>query len=401
MGLRALIRAQLTLCYTNLTGKYAVHELLWPGQNPTSSVASQEDIPNPSLESAVDLEGSVHGPLRVIPELPLHSAELPGRDIWMNVSSKSWPTFAVVGGIAISAAPILHRCPTLGYVLLEQDLASPLPEDTLKRIDANADQLRAQGVSNPRSLIGKLVKNRETVDLPDGSRLDPPRLDIKGRKLCICGDTKDASGGLPDSVGLVALARGADLLIHEATNAAIHQEISGEKKSDDLDEVWSKAAARGHSTPQDAGAFAGRIQAADLVLNHFSIRYPAPPAWLIYEAETGKSHTRAKAMERGGANTSHFHRQLATMQSFAVQATIAWHAAMPQDSPEDAPWRSRQAQTAWDGFVIEIERPFPSLQQRHLENCAQDGPPEHKEASVARIGAGAPQASALLMPVRD
>ncbi|CAO1637679.1 unnamed protein product [Parajaminaea phylloscopi] len=391
LGLRALLRAQLTLCYTSLTGKYVVHELLWPGQRPTSNQEASAALAKPELESDIDLPGATHGPLRVIPELPLHPSELPGRDIFLDESSKAWHDITTVDNLSISAAPILHRCPTLGFVLREADSASPLPHDTFKRLDENATLLKEQGVNNPRSLAGKLVKEREVVELPDGTRLEPPPLDIKGRKLCICGDTRDASGGLPDGEGLVALAQDADLLVHEATNAAIHQEISGAKKADDLIEIQQKAASRGHSTPQVAGTFAGRIKAGNLVLNHFSTRYPAPPAWLIQEAETGQSHTRAKATARGGSQTSPFYRQLATMQSFAMQATIAWHASMPQDSPGDAQWRTRQAQAAWDGLVVEVERPLTGKQQHALKNreTPKDAPQSSSRASQSHEAAQA------------
>lgn len=399
LGLRALLRTQLTLCYTTLSGKYVVHELLWPGQRATTSQEDAKDLVAPQLESDVELAGSIHGPIRVIPEMPLHASELPGRDIVLDEVSKSWPNFTTIDGIRISAAPILHRCPTLGYVLEEADSASPLPADTMQRLDANAEGLREKGVANPRALISKLVKQRESVKLPDGTTLHPPPLDIKGRKMCICGDTRDASGGLSDDKGLVALAQNADLLIHEATNAAIHQEISGAKKPDVLDEIEAKATARGHSLPQGAGNFAGRIKALNLVLNHFSVRYPAPPAWLIHEAETGRSHTRAKAQAAGGSSTTPFHRQLATMQSFAMQATIAWHAMMPQDAPGDAPWRQRQAQTAWDGYVCEVERPLSPRQEHELRTrkAAKDVGNKRSERAPRTGGQSFPEGSAAML----
>lgn len=178
------------------------------------------------------------------------------------------------------------------------------------------------------------------------------------RKLVICGDTVDASGGLssPD-MGLVALAHGADVLVHEATNAYIDPSISanGGKKNETLAEVTEKAAARGHSTPQGAGSFAGRIGASQLLLNHFSVRYPSPPIWMM--------QNRFQGGHCSPAQLQIYQRQLAVMQSFEEQATTAWHAAMPASDPADAVWRGKKAIATYDGFVYSLPRKLPGLRR--------------------------------------
>lgn len=359
LGLRALLRAQLTLSYVNLNGRYIVHELLWPGQRPTSSVRDLSEMPQSSLEVDCGLAGSIHGPRRTIPEMPLHDSEVAGRDIFMDDKSASWPAITAIKDFTITAAPILHRCPTLAYVFREPDTASPLPDWVYGKLDQNVHGLRAKGIKNPRSLVKTLVKLRESVDLPDGTVLMPPPLNVPGRKIVVCGDTQDATGGLPDDVGLTPLAQDATVLIHEATNAAIHPDLAVSNKKETLEEVEAKALSRGHSTPQGAGRFAGKIRAQNLILNHFSTRYPAPPVSWIEESRSGASHTKTKAMAKGGSKGSPYHRQLATMQSFETQATMAWHSAMPSDSYTDAAWRSREAFAAYDGFVFYVERQLP------------------------------------------
>lgn len=339
------------MCFTGLQGKYVVHELLWPEQlqqqqrEATASTSSYG-----YAETQVPLTAAVHGPQRIIPLLPLHESELPGRDIVLDEDTASWSNFASVSGVSISAAPVLHRCPTVGYVFCEPPQASPLPSDTFQRLDANAERLLSErGVRNPRSLVGKLLKQRERVDLPDGTFLDPPPLDIKGRKICVCGDTKDATGGLPSHMGLVPIAQGADLLVHESTNIALPASLSQSKKPQTLEEVTEKASSRGHSTPQGAGAFAGSIRASALILNHFSVRYPAPHSRLLEEhANSSRNGASSGALKAD--------RAFQVMQEFAEQATQAWHAAMPQDDALTAPWRTRRAIASWDGLTFDVWR---------------------------------------------
>jgi ribonuclease Z len=77
------------------------------------------------------------------------------------------------------------------------------------------------GLRDANKIYGilKMMKSGDIFTLPDGhvikadDVLDPPRL---GRKIVIMGDT--CSGDL-----IAPLAEGADLLIHEATNAWIRE----------------------------------------------------------------------------------------------------------------------------------------------------------------------------------
>ena len=86
--------------------------------------------------------------------------------------------------------------------------------------------------------------------------------------MTILGDTCDPSS-------IARLAMNCDILIHEATNAHLTSIKSCRSKPDDTYQaVEEKSKGHGHSTPQMAGAFATRIQAKKLVLNHFSARYP-------------------------------------------------------------------------------------------------------------------------------
>ena len=119
-----------------------------------------------------------------------------------------------------------------------------------RRVDA--DECTRRGLS-PGPAYQDLQRG-EDVCLPDGTvlraeavtRAPPPP-----RKVAILGDTSDAAP-------LVELARGADVVVHEATMA---------------DDEARLAARYGHSTPAGAGAFARDARAKALVLTHFSPRY--------------------------------------------------------------------------------------------------------------------------------
>jgi ribonuclease Z len=80
------------------------------------------------------------------------------------------------------------------------------------------------------------------------------------------GDTHDPSP-------IEELAKGADLIVHEATNAHLPGVDYRVKTEDTYESVEERTKSRGHSTPQMAGRFAKRIGARNLFLNHFSSRY--------------------------------------------------------------------------------------------------------------------------------
>ena len=109
------------------------------------------------------------------------------------------------------------------------------------------------------------LQSGESVELSDGTVLyGPPRK--PGRKLVILGDTYDPSA-------IAGLAQDADVLIHEATNAHLPGIDPNTKSDETFESVEARTKSRGHSTPQMAGAFAKRIGARKLYLNHFSARY--------------------------------------------------------------------------------------------------------------------------------
>ncbi len=187
--------------------------------------------------------------------LPPHPFERPGRNI-LQSSAGVWPEIFKDALVSVSAAPILHSVPCVGYVV--DELPVPGKMDPQKYLP---DFKRTK---TPMSAMRRLQQG-ESVTLADGTVLHGPARK-PGRKIAILGDTHDPSP-------IAGLAEGACLLIHEATNAHLPGVDPGTKEADTHETVEARAKSRGHSTPQMAGAFARRIGARKLVLNHFSARY--------------------------------------------------------------------------------------------------------------------------------
>jgi len=148
------------------------------------------------------------------------------------------------GGWTVRARRIVHRVPTWGYVLVEPQRPGHL----------DVERARAAGVPSGPDL-GRL-KRGEDVTLAGGTVVRaadcvgaPPRR----RRFCILGDTSDASG-------IADEARGAEILVHEATFAA------------DLED---HALRWGHATAAMAARFAAAVRARHCVITHFSSRYTA------------------------------------------------------------------------------------------------------------------------------
>jgi ribonuclease Z len=132
--------------------------------------------------------------------------------------------------------------PALGYALVEDD----------RKGRFNPDRARELGI--PEGPLWGQIHRGLPVTLPDGrtvqsSELVGPRR--HGRRIAITGDTRPCEA-------TVEAARGADILVHEATFA---------------EEEAQRAIDTGHSTAREAAEVASRAGARRLVLTHLSARY--------------------------------------------------------------------------------------------------------------------------------
>lgn len=188
-------------------------------------------------------------------DLPINSPEL---DTGRNIAAMDgiWPDIFDDSVVSVSAAPILHSVPCIGYVVQEK----PVPG----KMDPKKYIPELKRTKSPMSLMAQLQQG-EAVTLSDGTVLQGPQR-RPGRKLVILGDTYDPSP-------IVSIAEDAHVLIHEATNAHLPGIDPNTKANDTYETVEERSKSRGHSTPQMAGLFARRIRAKSLILNHFSARY--------------------------------------------------------------------------------------------------------------------------------
>lgn len=132
---------------------------------------------------------------------------------------------------SVLAAPLEHRVPSLGYCLIEDERPGKFDQE----------KALALGIQ-PGPEYAELVRTN------DPRVMGPSR---KGRRIAICTDSVPCARA-------VELARGADVLIHEATYA---------------EDMRPEADARGHSTAAGAARVAAEAGVGLLVITHFSVRY--------------------------------------------------------------------------------------------------------------------------------
>jgi ribonuclease Z len=155
-------------------------------------------------------------------------------------------------GYKLVTFPVGHGVSALGYSVVEEQRPG--------RFDVQA----ADALGVPVPMRG-LLQSGDTVELVDGrvvtpdAVLGPPRA---GRKVVLAGDTAPAPS-------VLEAARGAEVLVHEATF---------------LDEERERARETAHSTALDAAEVARDADVGLLALTHLSNRYFGPE--VVREART-------------------------------------------------------------------------------------------------------------------
>lgn len=156
----------------------------------------------------------------------------------------TWTT-KLPNGWTVTAAQLQHRMPCWGYVFEEPATVvdpSTVPPPLLKRRSGGAQD---EGESEDENNSSDGESTSSSTNSTEERWVRP------GRKMVLLGDTCDSSA-------ILDIARGCDVLSHEATFQKGMEE---------------KAAVATHSTSEQAGAFAKIVRAKNLVLTHFSGRY--------------------------------------------------------------------------------------------------------------------------------
>jgi ribonuclease Z len=146
-----------------------------------------------------------------------------------------------------------HSIPSLAYALIEKPRPGRFhPEKAIE-------------LGIPKGPLWSMLQKGMSIKLQDGriikpeDVLGPPR---PGRKIVYASDTRPSNR-------IVELAKGADVLIHEATFC---------------DEMLDRAKEDGHSTPSEAAEVALKAGVKLLILTHISARY-GDPKILLEEAK--------------------------------------------------------------------------------------------------------------------
>ena len=142
----------------------------------------------------------------------------------------------------VEAMKLEHGIPSYGFRMTEADQIGEL----------KANELKALGV--PFGPVFGRLKRGEVVTLEDGRVIDGKDYvseDIKGRVVVICGDTRFT----PKSI---ALAKNANVLVHEATYEADKEKTARQHF---------------HSTSKQAATVALEANVQQLYLTHISARY--------------------------------------------------------------------------------------------------------------------------------
>jgi ribonuclease Z len=147
-----------------------------------------------------------------------------------------------------------HRADTVGFALVEHT--------RLGRFNP----ARARELGIPEGPLWGDLHRGKPITLPDGRTIGPSDLvgaPRRGRALVYTGDTRP-------HLAVIEAARGADLLVHEATFGGDEQD---------------RAKETGHSTAAEAARVAVEAGVRRLALTHISSRYNRDAAELLAEAK--------------------------------------------------------------------------------------------------------------------
>jgi len=251
-GIRDFIRATIQLSYSRVCASFRVHELKNVPYLHGRFVRFAPPVPN------VKTRFEAH-----------YGEQEGGRSIYPDENGH-YHLFEE-GELTVKAAPMQHTVPCVGFVVSEANRVGRLKVEEIQPIiEKHKTALATKyGLRDANKIYGvlKQIKSGEKFELPDGTELnaddvlDPPR---RGRKVVFMGDTCTGEH-------IASLATGADVLVHEATNAWFRK-LDSDRYSD-YKKLERDTFAHGHSTPQMAGRFAHLIKAKRLILTHFSPRY--------------------------------------------------------------------------------------------------------------------------------
>ncbi len=190
--------------------------------------------------------------------------QLPYEVQWREVHTREHELLYENKVLEVWSIPLRHRIPTAGFLFREKTPPLNIRKEAVERYALGIAQCAAAKRGEPVTLDdGRVLPNAEITYTPY-----PPR------SYAYLSDT------LP-SAKAASLARGADLLYHEATFA---------------EEDKAMAKQTGHSTAAQAARIAAQAEAGRLLIGHFSSRYKDLS---VLETEARKVFPNAEAVQEG------------------------------------------------------------------------------------------------------
>ena len=250
-GVRTFLRTALGVASFRIPVKSAlrINELVWPENAGASHQNYRHRCASAYWKSTVKrLPFEVAGrDIEAIEEEGRHT--YPVTEIDWTQDGQAGPDRRSLGTgpASVVAAPVLHSVPTFAYSVTENVDSQRFDKTKLLELGIPTD-----GREEVRTLFQTWLGGSPGVW--DGQQInveDVLRESRAPRRLCIVGDTYDASGA-------THIAQGVDVLVHEATNVAAQTHV---------------ARAHGHSSTLGATQFAKRVRAKRLILNHTSVSY--------------------------------------------------------------------------------------------------------------------------------
>ncbi len=155
-------------------------------------------------------------------------------------------------GARVAAFTVDHRIPAVGWLVTEDERPGRFHPERAAALGVPEGPLWGDlQRGRPVAVNGRAIEPSEVVE--------PPR---RGRRVVVSGDTRPCAG-------TVEAARGADLLVHEATFG---------------DAEEARARETMHSTAREAARVAREAGAKRLALTHLSTRYDQDPSPLREQA---------------------------------------------------------------------------------------------------------------------
>lgn len=179
--------------------------------------------------------------------------QLPYEVVWHEVHTTQHELLFENSVLEVWSVPLRHRVPTAGFLFREKEAPLNVDKAAIERYGLGVAQITA-------------AKRGEDVLLDDGTLVPNGEVTYtpwEPRSYAYLSDTNYSGKA-------VSLARGVDLLYHEATYAG---------------DMRHEAKERGHATTLDAARAAVESGARRLIVGHFSSRYKDEEA-LVEECRT-------------------------------------------------------------------------------------------------------------------